>query len=218
MSWNDCLYQYYKEHVGQYLGGREDSALLILTWRGRPMVVDLLGEYGRRTPTHHVRARVAVGLAKPYELTIGARRLLSAKTSAILRAAPADAGDAAELGYPEVTRKRLIHTNNKPFTRQALGSGEFRSALLSCPEDKVEIRPGPGEDGVHLITVITEARTGSDDSGWDLGAGDRYTRLYGSEEEKAKRQQQLQAAFSPRMDRFLNLIRAAYNAVTQQPM
>ena len=47
MSWNDCLYRYYRAHVGQYLGGQEDDALLILTWRGRPLAVNLYTVSGR---------------------------------------------------------------------------------------------------------------------------------------------------------------------------
>lgn len=222
MSWNDCLYRYYRAHVGQYLGGQENDALLILTWRGRPLAVDLYKESGRYGPFYHVQARIAVELAKPYELTIGARKTLSGGLNTILKVAPAVANYAADLGYPEITQKRLIRTNYKPFTRQVLGSPEFRNALLCCPEDRVEIRPGPGEDGAHLITVTTDAGIGSSASGggWELGqsADDAYIRLYGSEENQARLTQRIEESFFPRMDRFLDLARTAYNAVTQWPM
>lgn len=222
MSWNDCLYRYYRAHVGQYLGGQEDDALLILTWRGRPLAVNLYKVSGRYGPFYHVQARIAVELAKSYELIIGARKPLSGGLNTILKVAPAVASYAADLGYPEVTQKRLIRTNYKPFTRQMLGSPEFRSALLCCPEDKVEIRPGPGEDGAHLITVTTDASIGSGASGggWELGrsADDAYIRLYGSAEDQARLIQRIEESFFPRMDRFLDLARTAYNAVTQWPM
>ena len=223
MSWNDCLYRYYKEHIGQYLGGREEDALLILTWRGRPLAVDLYRESGRYGAFYHVQARIAVELAKSYELIIGARKPLAGGLNTILKVAPAVANYAADLGYPEITQKRLIRTNYKPFTRQVLSYVDFRNALLSCPEDKVEIRPGPGEDGVHLITVTTEANisaAANSGGGWELGQGasDTYTQIYGSQEEKDKLTRRIEETFFPRMDRFLDLARTAYNAVTQWPM
>ena len=86
----------------------------------------------------------------------------------------------------------------------------------------MEIRPGPGEDGVHLITVTTDAGIGSSASGggWELGrsADDAYIRLYGSAEDQARLTQRIEETFFPRMDRFLDLARTAYNAVTQWPM
>ena len=42
MSWNECLYQYHKQHGGQFLAGEEDDGLLVLAWKDRPLVVDLL--------------------------------------------------------------------------------------------------------------------------------------------------------------------------------
>ena len=221
MSWNDCLYRYYKEHIGQYLGGRADDALLILTWRGRPLVVDLLPESGRYGPFYHVQARVAVSLPKPYELTIGAKKLVSGGINTVLKIVPDEAaGFVTDLGFPEVTRNRLIRTGNKPFTKLVLGSLDFRNALRSCPEDKVDIRPGPGEDGTHLITVTTEPSTSGagGDGGWYLGPSGDYLSVYGSEEAKAQEARRVEEEFFPRMDRFLDLARTAYNAVTQWPM
>lgn len=221
MPWNDCLYRYYKEHVGQYLGGRADDALLILTWRGRPLVVDLLRESGRYGPFYHVQARIAVSLAKPYELTIGAKKLMSGGINTVLKIVPDEAaGFVTDLGFPEVTRNRLIRTNDKPFTRLVLDSLDFRNALRSCPEDKVEVRPGPGEDGAHLITVTTDPSTSgvASDGGWYLDPDGEYSSALESEEDRARRARRIEEEFFPRMDRFLDLARTAYNAVTQWPM
>ena len=102
-----------------------------------------------------------------------------------------------------------------------LGSLDFRNALMACPEDKVLVRPGPGGEGFHLITVTTAAALNSlsgDGGGWYLGTSGEYTEIYGSEEDRAKESRRVEEEFFPRMDRFLELARAAYNAVTQWPM
>lgn len=224
MSWNKCLYQYHKKYGGQYLGGNDDDALLLFTWKDRPLAVDLSMAAGGRGSTFlYVRARVPVTLSKPYELTIGAERTLSGGVNAILKVTSEMGGYSADFGYPEVTKKRLIRTENVPFTKLVLGSLEFRNALLACPREKVDICPGPGGEGAHLITVTTAAALGSlgDDGcggGWYLGYNGDYIEVYGSEEEKLQMSLRVEKEFFPRMDRFLDLARAACNAVTQWPM
>ena len=222
MSWNESLYQYHKARGGQFLAGGADDGLLILTWKDRPLAVDLSMVTGGRSGTFsYVRARVPVTLAKPYELTIGAEKALSGGVNTVLKAVPGVAGYSVDFGCPEVTKKRLIRTENVPFTKLVLGSLELRNALLACPEDKVEVRSGPGDEGLHLITVTTAAAVNSlsNNSGdWYLGSGSEYTEIYGSEEDKAKESRRVEEEFFPRMDRFLALTRAVYSAVTQWPM
>ena len=225
MSWNTYLYEYHKKHGGQFLAGEEDDALLVLTWKDRPLTVDLShcvsSGRGGVSSSYFVRARIPVTLSKPYKLTIGAEKKLSVGVNAVLKVVPEVAGYSADFGYPEVTKKRLIRTENAPFTKLVLGSLDFRNALLACPEDKVEVLPGPGEDGLHLIAVTTDSALysfGGDGGGWYVGSGGEYTEIYGSEEEKAKEARRVEEEFFPRMDRFLDLARAAYNAVTQWPM
>ena len=221
MSWNECLYAYHKKYGGRFLAGEEDDGLLALTWKDRPLVADQGMEPGRYGPLFHPRARIPVTLAKPYKLTIGAEKALSGGVNAVLKVTSAVGGYSADFGYPEVTKKRLIRTENVPFTKLVLGSLDLRSALLACPRDRVEVRPGPGEEGLHLITVSTEAALNAgleDDNGWYLGTNGSYTEIYGSEEEKAKQARRVEEEFFPRLDRLLDLARAAYNAVTQWPM
>lgn len=222
MSWNECLYQYHKKYGGQYLGGNNDDALLLFTWKDRPLAVDLaMAAGGRGSTFSYVRARVPVTLAKPYELTVGAEKALSGGVNAVLKVTSDVGGYSADFGYPEVTKKRLIRSDNRPFTKLVLGSLDFRNALLACPGEKVEVRPGPGEEGLHLITVTTASALyslGGDGGGWYLGTGGEYTEIYGSEEDRARESRRVEEEFFPRMDRFLDLARAAYNAVTQWPM
>lgn len=222
MSWNECLYQYHKKYGGQYLGGNNDDALLLFTWKDRPLAVDLaMAAGGRGSTFSYVRARVPVTLAKPYELTVGAEKALSGGVNAVLKVTSDVGGYSADFGYPEVTKKRLIRSDNRPFTKLVLGSLDFRNALLACPGEKVEVRPGPGKEGLHLITVTTASALYSlsgDGGGWYLGTGGEYTEIYGSEEDRARESRRVEEEFFPRMDRFLDLARAAYNAVTQWPM
>ena len=217
MSWNECLYQYHKKYGGQFLAGEEDDALLVPNWKDRPLAVDLATvDRGRYGSYSRVQARVPVTLGKPYKLTVGAEKALSGGVNAVLKMVPEVAGFSADFGYPEITKKRLIRTENVPFTKLVLGSLDFRNALLACPRDKVELRPGPGEEGLHLITVTTAAALDSlsgDGGGWYTGD---YPLL--TEEEKAEATRRVETEFFPRMDRFLDLARAAYNAVTQWPM
>lgn len=220
MSWNECLYRYHKKHGGRLLAGEEDDGLLMLTWKDRPLSVDLSVVNGGRGSTFfYVRARIPVTLGKPCKLTIGPERRVSGGVNAVLKTVPGVAGYSADFGYPEVTKNRLIRTENVPFTKLVLGSLEFRNALLACPSEKVEIRPGPGEEGLHLITVTTaHAIYSGDGGGWYLGTRGEYTAIYGSEEEQAREARRVEEEFFPRMDRFLDLARAAYDAVTQWPM
>ena len=163
-----------------------------------------------------------VTLARPYKLTIGAEKALSGGVNAVLKAVPGLPENnllPKDFGFPEVTKKRLIRTDNHPFTTLILGSLDFRNALLACPGEKVEVRPGPGWDGLHLIAVTTDSAIYAGDGGdWHLGSDGSYTGIYGSEEDKAREARRVEEEFFPRMDRFLDLARAAYNAVTQWPM
>ena len=188
MSWSECLYQYHKKYGGQLLAGGDEDALLVLTWKDRPLAVDL-SHYvssgrGGVSSAYFVRARVPVTLGKPYKLTVGAEKKLSGGVNAVLKMVPEVAGFSADFGYPEVTQKRLIRTENVP---------------------------GPGGEGLHLIAVTTDA---------SLAQSDWYTAEYPAltEEEKAETARRVEEEFFPRMDRFLDLARAAYNAVTQWPM
>ena len=222
MSWSECLYQYHKKYGGQLLAGGDEDALLVLTWKDRPLAVDL-SHYvssgrGGVSSAYFVRARVPVTLSKPYELTIGAERTLSGGVNAILKVTSEMGGYSADFGYPEVTKKRLIRSENVPFTKLVLGSLDFRNALLACPGEKVEVRPGPGGEGLHLIAVTTAVSMSSGSSDWYMGYNGDYMEVYGSEEEKLQMSLRVEKEFFPRMDRFLDLARAVYNAVTQWPM
>lgn len=219
MSWNKCLYLYHQKYGGQFWAGEADDALLVLPWKGRFLAVDLYQASGQYGPFPHPQVRTPVTLAKPYKLTIGEEGKLSAGVNAVLKAVPGLPGGSflpADFGFPEVTKKRLITSDNHPFTKLALGNLDFRNALAACPDDKVEVRPGPGEEGLHLITVTTS--TVLDRAGSDWYLGEYYPSVQATEEEKAQTNREVKEKFFTRMDRFLDLARAAYGAVTQWPL
>lgn len=219
MSWNECLYLYHQKYGGQFLAGKEDDGLLVFTWKDRPLVVDLFRASGQSSTFYHVQARIPVTLAKPYKLTIGAEKASSAGVNAVLKAVPGISGYPvlpADFGFPEVTKKRLIRSDNHPFTKLVLGSLDLRNALLACPGDRVEVSAGPGTEGLHLITVTTDAHLDSTAGSWYVG--EYYPSVRATEEERAQTVRETKDKFFTRMDRFLDLTRAAYNAVTQWPM
>lgn len=217
MSWNECLYYYHQKHGGQLLAGKDTDGLLVLTWKDRPLAVDLSSVCGGRSGTlRFVRARIPATLSRPYTLTIGAEKLLSGGVNSVLKAVPglpSLAALPADFGYPEVTKKRLIRSDNHSFTKLVLGSLDLRGALAACPEDRVEVRPGPGPEGRHLITVTTDHSVygNSGDGSWYLGEFD----LTPDEPVREKAAQHIREEFFPRLDRFLELCKAAYSAVTQ---
>lgn len=216
MFWNKCLYQYHKKYGGSFLGGEEDNGLLILTWKDRALAVDLYRISGRYGTSNYVQARIPVTLAKPYKLTVGAEKALSGGVNTVLKAVPGLPDHAvlpADFGFPEVTKRRLIRSDNHPFTKLVLGSLDLRNALQACPGERLEVRPGPGEEGLHLITVTTAANVNNSD--WYLG---EYEFSLLSEEERVRVDQRIEAEFFPKMDRFLDLARAACGAVTQWAM
>ena len=225
MSWNQYLYQYHKKYGGQFLAGEIDDGLLVLPFKDRPLVVTLShADDGRGRSVHYVQARIPVTLAKPYRLTVGAEKKLSGGVNTVLRAVPGLPGGnllPADFGFPEVTKKRLIRSDNYNFTKLVLGSLDFRNALLACPEDKVEIRPGPGGEGLHLVAVTTATAVGGlagDGGGWCLDTVSDYEVSLRTEEELAQIARRAEEEFFPRMDRFLELARAACAAVTQWAM
>lgn len=218
MSWNECLYHYHKTHGGSFLAGNADDGLLLLTYKDRPLTVDLYRVSGRYGSSDYVQARIPVTLGKPYQLTIGAERRLSGGLNTVLKTVPGLPDHSllpADLGFPEVTKKRLIRSDDHGFTKLVLGSLDLRNALLACPAEKIEIRPGPGDEGLHLITVTTTSAVTSCSGGeWDLVDGDI---LY-TQEQKDQLPRKIEEKFFPRLDRFLELVRAAYSALTQWPI
>lgn len=224
MSWSTFLYAYHQLHGGQFLGGEQEDSLLILTHKGQPLAVEPYTAPGRYGGTY-IRSRIPVTLERPFHLTIGAESNLSLGVNAAKRALSAlpNVGSltAGDYGCPEITRNRYIRTDSPPFAKLVLSSPDLRAALLSSPKEKLTVSPGPGEGGLHLVTVTTDstvpASLGLEGGGWYLGPVRDDSSLCASQEGEYI-SQRMETGFFPRMDGFLNLTRAFRDALTAWPM
>ena len=95
MYWNEYLYAYHKKHGGQFLAGEEDDGLLLLTWKDRPLVVDLLRESGRGGCFYQVQARLPATLdtGKNMNILIGPENVNDALKDTSVVMASYDIGD-----------------------------------------------------------------------------------------------------------------------------
>lgn len=210
MSWTNFLYCYAQERGGLFLGGEDDDGALILVEKDRPLMVNQSYESSGRNGWYTVRARTAIQLEREYTLKIGAWKGLSGGVNTLLgtldrglEKIPNTSGLLADYGCPEVTRKRLIRTSDRRFTRQVLQSLELRNALLASPWDALTVQPGPGGAGFHQVEIV------AGNEGWESPNGE--VRLSTNWEEiRADAHER----FFPRMDQLLELVRAARDAVT----
>lgn len=216
MSWSEYLYYYHQKVGGQFLGDSVSDGELILTYRDQPLVVRNVDVSQGRYTGHVIRARTVVALEKPYRLSIGGKGHLSAGVNVALNVldrgldripkAPDVGGD---YGFPEVTRDRLIRTNNRPFTKQVLGNLELRNALLAMPRASLTVEKGPAGSDLHLVEV-TAGDPDAAGGNWTTG-DDVY---FGEITDWEARRRQAEEAFFPQMDRLVELVKAAQNALT----
>lgn len=216
MYWSELLYRYHRERGGVFLGDRENNGELILTYRDQPLVVDMGWTKGRYSYPY-VRARTCVVLERPYQLSVGAANQIYVGVNKALNVLdkglevlPNGPDLHTDYGCPEVTRKRMIRTDNRPFTKQVLGSLELRRALLASPGEKLEVCPGPGEEGLHLLSVSSRPSSGGSNGGWYLEDNCMFST---EESEAAEMLEEMKSEFFPRMDGLLELIRTARDAV-----
>ena len=214
MSWTNYLYCYAQERGGQFLGAEDDDGALILIDKDRLLMVNQFYESSGRSGWYTVRARTAVRLERDYTLKIGPWKELSGGVNRVLGAldrglekVPNAPDLLVDYGCPEVTRKRLIRTSDRKFTRQVLQSLELRNALLASPWDSMQVQPGPGGEGLHQV----EIQAGS--VGWESPNADT---VFSQDWEQIRTA--AHERFFPRLDQLLELARAARAAVTNWRM
>jgi len=215
INWNAYFAAYQKERGGFYFGSNRmnfDCQLVLTQGEKAPILVwvdlDPAGKYS----TKNIFARTSVQLNGEYALRIGDESALVGGVKGIAGLL----GGGGDYGFPEVTKKRSISTNNKAFTKQVLSDLDFRNALLERKRDHVLIQPTPQGDGWHTVEV--------GDIGFEGGlGGSPWTEMpvatYNQEalmtpEEKNVVKRAAQEHFNREMDGFLNLLRAAARAVT----
>lgn len=216
MSWSEYLYYYHQKMGGQFLGAGSNDGDLILTYRDRPLVLQNMEVVQGRYTSRVVRARTTVDLEKPYRLSIGSKNPLSTGANVALKVlnrgldlipnAPDVGGD---YGCPEVTKDRLIRTDNRPFTKQVLGSLDLRNALLALPGATLAVKKGPVGMSLHLVEVSIAGDPNSTESIWNIGDDT----LMGMEMLQEERRRHAERKFFPQVDQMLELTKAARDAI-----
>ncbi len=155
MSWNQCLYHYYRKNGGTYYGSSEEccDGLLLLPHRDTPMVLrSIIKGAGRGYSIHHT-AHTTIQLERPYELRIRPKWITSKGIGAVRSILPG----GNTFGQPQLTRDRNIGASDAPFTKLVLQDLDFRNQLEKNSLFKVTVLPSGADDTLHLVTVSWES-------------------------------------------------------------
>ncbi len=216
-DWNLYLARYQQTHGGSFFGSGEwdCNCQLLLPQEGKsPLLVLFSTDPCGRSSVKNLRARTMVRLGKPYNLHIGPRSLVGGGLSGVASLV----GKAMDFGFSE-TKGRVITTDNKPFTKLVLGDLALRNALKERKGELLEVRPGPQEDGWHMVEVFPNTLEGlvKDSSPWVNDAMEQSTDFMTPEDREAILRAG-SAHFDAQMDALLNFLRTARDAVTMWPI
>lgn len=216
-DWNLYLSRYQQTHGGFFFGGGDeqcDSQLVLSEGEASPLLVCMSNDPAGRSTVEALRARTMVTLNHPYTLHIRARGLIGSGVSGVASLV----GKAMDFGFSE-TKGRVITTDNKPFTKLVLGDLALRNALKERKGELLEVRPGPQEDGWHMVEVFPNTLEGlvKDSSPWVNDAMEQSTDFMTPEDREAILRAG-SAHFDAQMDALLNFLRTARDAVTMWPI
>ena len=217
VDWTLYLARYQQTHGGSFFGSGEwdcNCQLFLPQEEKQPLLVIFSTDPCGRSSVKSLRCRTMVRLGKPYKLRIGPRNLVGSGVSGVASLV----GKAMDFGFSE-TKGRVITTDNKAFTKLVLGDLALRNALKASKSDLLEIRPGPQEDGWHLVEVFPNALEGlvKDSSPWVNDALEQATDFMTSEDREVILRAG-SAHFDQQMDTLLDFLRAARDAVTMWPI
>jgi hypothetical protein len=209
IDWNLYLFRYQQTHGGIFFGACEDKCdcqLVLSEGEKTPLLVVFSTDPAGRYISYHLRAKTTVQLDGSYELYIRPQSLVGSGVQTVMGAVKLE----TDFGYPEVTRGRVITTDNKPFTKLVLGDLELRNALTAQTAHYVKVRPAPKKQGLHLVevgpAVIGRAPWVNDILKKDIS--------FMSPEDKEVVERVGSKSFDAQLDELLNLLRAAQNALT----
>ena len=215
INWNMLLARYQRARGGYFLGSKYlecDSQLVIPQEDGHPLLIwfdeDPAGRYASRT----LRGRTAVRLNSLYELRISTRNMVSGGISGVMGAL-----GKQDFGYPEATRGRTVTTNNKDFTKLVLGDLDLRNALIQREKEHLTVEPSPQGDGWHMVEVSADSFEGLtlNSSRWITETIQQANDIsFMSPEDQEVLRAAADRDFLPRMDGFIDFLRAAQRAVT----
>ena len=216
VNWNEYLARYQSQRGGHFFCGLDsyfDSQLVLTQGEKTPLIILVDAVPAGRTENHAIRARALVKLNGEYSLLIRAKRLVGSGVKSVLSAV----GAGEDYGYPEVTRDRLISTNNKSFTKLVLGDLNLRNALLANKDAVLRVGLSDRQDGWHVVEVSDHNFDGglSGNSPW---ISDTMRKAQEAAYTKAENREGLMKAASEHFDRqldgMLDVLRAACQAVT----
>lgn len=213
VNWNLYLSRYQEVRGGCFFGALDDDYdchLILTEGEPSPVLVWIDTDPADGYSEHNLLARTMVRLDGEYDLHIRARSLVGSVAGIV--------SGGAEFGCPEVTRGRLITTNNKALTKRVLENEDLRRGLIACKETYLKVRPAPRKkEGWHVVEVadIDFENSAIGDSPWLSEAMTRDPAHLKEDQQEAV----LKAGsdhFNSQMDVFLDLLRAARQAVTDQ--
>ena len=212
-DWNLYLSRYQQTHGGFFFGGGDeqcDSQLVLSEGEASPLLVCMSNDPAGRSTVEALRARTMVTLNHPYTLHIRARGLIGSGVSGVASLV----GKAMDFGFSE-TKGRVITTDNKPFTKLVLGDLALRNALKERKGELLEVRPGPQEDGWHMVEVFPNTLEGlvKDSSPWVNDAMEQSTDFMTPEDREA-----ILRAGSAHFDAQMDALLTARDAVTMWPI
>ena len=214
ITWSRYLSRYQQKYGGCFFDGPDgsdyDCHLTLYEGEKYPILVFFDTEPIGKSQEPRLRARTLVCLNKSYELRIGAKSAAVSGLNNMLSAVGAE----DDYGYPELTRGRMISTDNEAFTKLVLGDLALRNGLLQHKDVWLRIAPASCGGGMHAVEIGTvKFNDGllTYKSPWINEAMRR------AEGFSPNREADLQAGsdhFNAAMHEFLDLLRAACRAVT----
>lgn len=212
IDWDYYLSCYQKSKGGLYFGGADqlDSQLVLTEGERRPILICLDEEVSSgRACVNSLKAKTVVTLGYPYHLHIRPESVAARGWSGIKEVVKY----GNDYGYPDVTRKRIITTDNAQFTKQVLGSLTLRQALQSREREYLRVTPMPQEEQNHLVEVGIYGLEGTiHGSPWVTASMTQEVTLYRGQD-RERIQQEANQHFAEQMEGFLTLLRAARDAV-----
>ena len=212
INWNLLLARYQQARGGYFLGSKYDDcdSRLLIPQEERPhLLIELDVDRAGRASYSALTGRTAVQLNGTYELSIGSRGLVGGGVSGIMGAL-----GKGDFGYPEATRGRVITTTNKDFTKLVLGDLDLRNALIRQEKFSLRVTPSAQGEGWHVAEICANDFAALKSS-W---VTDTITQSQSISFMSPEDQEVLLAAadrdFQPRMDEFIDFLRAAQRAIT----
>lgn len=215
VNWNQYLALYQQARGGWFFGGEDwgCDAQLVLPREGKhPLLVSVFDANAGRAEVSALRGRTMVKLERDFRLHIRARGLVGGGISGVAGLLGRD----MDLGCPEALGGRMVTTSDRAFAKLVLGSLELRNALAGRKKEYLRVYPSLLGEGWHTLEAGPANLEGSVKGGSPWVDEAMQESGPGLDTEEACRA--AYPHFEAQMDGFLDLLRAAADALTRWPM